>query len=248
MPVIGFPRLAGVMLGDYGHSRGERHRHGYRDGPGRAPDVAVPRGRRLQGNLDPLALAAGGQAMRARDSRLILLAMRGPAVHLQSGPRRSAADLARARGALIRMVRMPDAEVARAAAGSRSSCSTWAARTGRRRSRRSCAICSPTRRSCACPSSCGRFSPGSSPRARVKPALANYALLGGKSPLLEQTEAQARALEAALPELDARCFIAMRYWHPFSAAAARAVRAWGPDEMCCCRSIRNSRRRRPAAP
>jgi protoporphyrin/coproporphyrin ferrochelatase len=68
-------------------------------------------------------------------------------------------------------------------------------------------------------------------RSRLKPALANYALLGGKSPLLEETEAQARALEAALPELDARCFIAMRYWHPFSDAVARAVRAWGPDEI-----------------
>jgi ferrochelatase len=68
-------------------------------------------------------------------------------------------------------------------------------------------------------------------RARLRPALANYALLGGKSPLLEETEAQAAALEAALPELEARCFIAMRYWHPFSNAAARAVRDWQPDEI-----------------
>ena len=66
---------------------------------------------------------------------------------------------------------------------------------------------------------------------RVKPASANYALLGGKSPLLELTEAQARALEAALPELDARCFVAMRYWHPFSEPVARAVRDWNPDEV-----------------
>ena len=68
-------------------------------------------------------------------------------------------------------------------------------------------------------------------RSRLKPAQANYALLGGKSPLLEETEAQALALEAALPELDAKCFIAMRYWHPFSDAAARAVRDWNPDEI-----------------
>jgi protoporphyrin/coproporphyrin ferrochelatase len=68
-------------------------------------------------------------------------------------------------------------------------------------------------------------------RGRLKPALANYALLGGKSPLLEETQAQATALEAALPDLEARCFIAMRYWHPFSEAAARAVRAWAPDEV-----------------
>ena len=68
-------------------------------------------------------------------------------------------------------------------------------------------------------------------RARVAPATANYALLGDRSPLLDLTTAQAAALEAALPELEARCFVAMRYWHPFSLEAARAVRAWKPDEI-----------------
>ncbi len=68
-------------------------------------------------------------------------------------------------------------------------------------------------------------------RARLAPATANYALLGGRSPLLELTERQATALETALPELNAKCFIAMRYWHPFSLATARAVRAWAPDEI-----------------
>jgi protoporphyrin/coproporphyrin ferrochelatase len=68
-------------------------------------------------------------------------------------------------------------------------------------------------------------------RARVAPATANYALLGGKSPLLGLTLEQAVALEAAQPELDAKCFIAMRYWHPFSLEAARAVKAWGPDAV-----------------
>ena len=64
---------------------------------------------------------------------------------------------------------------------------------------------------------------------RVKPATANYAILGGKSPLLELTEEQARALERLMP--GARCFVAMRYWHPFSLEAARAVRDWDPDEV-----------------
>jgi ferrochelatase len=67
--------------------------------------------------------------------------------------------------------------------------------------------------------------------ARVKPASENYALLGGKSPLLELTQEQADALAAALPDMDARCFIAMRYWHPFSDEAARAVRDWNPDQV-----------------
>ena len=67
--------------------------------------------------------------------------------------------------------------------------------------------------------------------ARVKPATANYALLGGKSPLLELTQGQAHALAAALPEFDTRCFVAMRYWHPFSNEAVRDVQAWNPDEV-----------------
>ena len=67
--------------------------------------------------------------------------------------------------------------------------------------------------------------------ARVKAATANYALLGGKSPLLELTRQQGCALEQALPEMNARCFVAMRYWHPFSDATARAVRDWKPDRV-----------------
>lgn len=67
--------------------------------------------------------------------------------------------------------------------------------------------------------------------ARLKPATENYQLLGGKSPLLEMTQAQAQAIEAALPDLEAKCFLAMRYWHPFSLETARAVKAWQPDEV-----------------
>ena len=66
---------------------------------------------------------------------------------------------------------------------------------------------------------------------RLGPATANYALLGGKSPLLDMTRDQASALAAALPEIEARCFIAMRYWHPFSREVARAVKVWEPDEV-----------------
>ena len=66
---------------------------------------------------------------------------------------------------------------------------------------------------------------------RTKPATANYAILGGSSPLLGLTQEQARALEDALPEFDTRCFVAMRYWHPFSGPVAREVQAWAPDEV-----------------
>jgi ferrochelatase len=70
-------------------------------------------------------------------------------------------------------------------------------------------------------------------RARLTPATANYALLGGKSPLLEETTLQAAALEQALVAMGvvAKCFIAMRYWHPFSAEAVRVVQAWQPDRV-----------------
>ncbi len=72
-------------------------------------------------------------------------------------------------------------------------------------------------------------------RRRTPEATRNYAMLGGRSPLLELTEAQGAALQAALAGADAgteyRCFIAMRYWHPMSDAAAREVAAWAPDEV-----------------
>jgi len=59
-----------------------------------------------------------------------------------------------------------------------------------------------------------------------------YRALGGGSPLLPNTEAQARRLEEKLAGLGSvRCFIAMRYWHPFSQEAARAVKEFDPDEV-----------------
>ena len=57
-----------------------------------------------------------------------------------------------------------------------------------------------------------------------------YRHLGGASPILANTEAQARALETALGE-GFRVFIAMRYWHPLSGATAAAVKAWEPDRI-----------------
>ncbi len=60
-----------------------------------------------------------------------------------------------------------------------------------------------------------------------------YERIGGSSPLLQETEEQARALEAALAKADieTRCFIAMRYWRPFTEEAVDAVKAWGPDRI-----------------
>jgi ferrochelatase len=69
---------------------------------------------------------------------------------------------------------------------------------------------------------------------REKTAQANYRIMGGRSPLLPETEAQARALEAeirARTAWDARVFIAMRYWKPFAAETARQVADFAPDHV-----------------
>lgn len=70
---------------------------------------------------------------------------------------------------------------------------------------------------------------------RAKTARANYARMGGGSPLLPETRAQATVLqsrlEAAHPGDDIRVFIAMRYWKPDSRETAAAVKAFAPDEI-----------------
>ncbi|WP_333587224.1 ferrochelatase [Phenylobacterium sp.] len=70
---------------------------------------------------------------------------------------------------------------------------------------------------------------------RRKSAQANYAIMGGGSPLLPETEKQAAALQAALaagaPAMETRVFIAMRYWKPRAAETAKAVAAFAPDEI-----------------
>jgi len=59
-----------------------------------------------------------------------------------------------------------------------------------------------------------------------------YAEIGGRSPILENTEAQANALESSLRgHGDVRVFIAMRYWHPRAKAAAKQVQQFAPDQI-----------------
>jgi ferrochelatase len=57
-----------------------------------------------------------------------------------------------------------------------------------------------------------------------------YRHLGGSSPILANTEAQVRTLEAALGD-GVRVFVAMRYWRPRAGEAAAAVKAWAPDRI-----------------
>ena len=70
---------------------------------------------------------------------------------------------------------------------------------------------------------------------RAADARKNYAYMGGGSPILKETEAQARALESYINTntkgVEARVFVGMRYWHPFIEQAATDIAAWRPDEV-----------------
>ena len=76
VPVIGFPRLAGLGAGAYAASAGLQ---GLAFDTGADLTVAlslVPPGVATQGNLDPMALVAGGAALEA-EARAVLEAVRG---------------------------------------------------------------------------------------------------------------------------------------------------------------------------
>lgn len=70
-------------------------------------------------------------------------------------------------------------------------------------------------------------------KRREKSAQANYALMGGGSPLLGETFKQAGALQDALSGAadEVRVFVAMRYWRPFTEDTAKDVAAWAPDQV-----------------
>jgi protoporphyrin/coproporphyrin ferrochelatase len=62
--------------------------------------------------------------------------------------------------------------------------------------------------------------------SRAKKSQANYEKIGGGSPLRRITEAQARALESQLRSQgeDAKVYIGMRYWHPFTEDALAQIK------------------------
>ena len=68
---------------------------------------------------------------------------------------------------------------------------------------------------------------------RAKTSQANYLEIGGGSPLREITEAQADALAAKLKEMgqDAKIYIGMRYWHPFTEEAIAQIKNDGIQEV-----------------
>jgi protoporphyrin/coproporphyrin ferrochelatase len=68
---------------------------------------------------------------------------------------------------------------------------------------------------------------------RAKKVEHHYSVIGGGSPIRRFTETQARALQVALQAegVNARCFVAMRYWHPFTSEAVEQLRAANCDEI-----------------
>ena len=67
-------------------------------------------------------------------------------------------------------------------------------------------------------------------RGRLKEARHIYSLLGGGSPLLKNTQAQAQALEAELGN-GFRVFVAMRHANPLTEQTIQEVEAYGPEEV-----------------
>ena len=73
-------------------------------------------------------------------------------------------------------------------------------------------------------------------RRRAPTARAIYDKIGGSSPILGQTEAQARVLEEALGTSgdeghEWRGYVCMRYWHPMTEAVVRSVERFKPDRI-----------------
>lgn len=68
---------------------------------------------------------------------------------------------------------------------------------------------------------------------RAKKSQENYRQIGGGSPLRHVTEAQAQALQEQLQQQghDARVYIGMRYWHPFTEEAIARIKRDGIERL-----------------
>lgn len=71
-------------------------------------------------------------------------------------------------------------------------------------------------------------------RFRTKSAQANYSIMGGKSPLLDETIIQKNSLEKELNNRNIdniKIYISMRYWHPFASEVIGKLKEYDPDEI-----------------
>tara|TARA_A100001011_G_scaffold235113_1_gene243194 strand:+ start:424 stop:1446 length:1023 start_codon:yes stop_codon:yes gene_type:complete len=70
-------------------------------------------------------------------------------------------------------------------------------------------------------------------KRRAPIAKAIYNEMGGSSPILQQTEMQAKAIEESLKtqEDNYKCFIVMRCWHPRADLVVKKVKEFNPEEI-----------------
>lgn len=67
---------------------------------------------------------------------------------------------------------------------------------------------------------------------RASKARGIYAQMGGKSPILDLTQQQAKALEEKLAKKgEYKVFVSMRYWHPMSDSVVKNVANYKPDKV-----------------
>ena len=189
----------------------------------------------VQGNLDPIALLVGGAAM-ARAVAEIRAALGERPVRVQSRARHPAADAAGTRRRAGRAARR---------AGCRNA--GWAARAdvtpprGRADEFRRAGLARrgapvslqsvqrqgdhpPARAAAAAARGADRVAPGADRTADLCPARRRLAAAR------QYAGAGARAGSGNSAPTH-RCFIAMRYWHPLTAAAVSEVKQWDPDEI-----------------
>ncbi len=76
IPIIGFPRLAGVLVGEYAARTGVNAVALDTGADLALAQTLIPAGLATQGNMDPLALVAGGEALRT-EAAGVLEAVRG---------------------------------------------------------------------------------------------------------------------------------------------------------------------------
>ncbi len=70
-------------------------------------------------------------------------------------------------------------------------------------------------------------------KRRAPVAKAIYKEMGGSSPILQQTEMQAKTIEESLKTQkdDYKCFVVMRCWHPRADLVIKQVKKFNPDQI-----------------
>jgi uroporphyrinogen decarboxylase len=231
-PIIGFPRGAGTLVEAYARLAPVQ---------GVALDTqasaalgqSIQKTKTIQGALDPLLLRAGGDALLARVDQLLEQWGQGP-----TSSTWVTASCPTRRSPMSRRC-WPGSPASDDPGREEAQDRRRPVQSGRaRRAGRGAAVpVQPVpRQGDHRPAGAAALSDRRPDRRNARQARqGKLRLMGGGSPLLPETEKQARALEADLaarfPDAETRCFIAMRYWKPLTDQTAKAVKAFAPDEV-----------------